>query len=343
MPSVLNTLYVTVQGAYLKKEHERVVIELPENDARRIPLLHLDSMVLFGRVMVSPALMRWCGENGCAISFLSRTGQFRARLIGPRSGNVLLRLQQFELAADPDRALPLARNMVAGKIKNARHNLLRSRRDTDIEEDRQALQAAADRLAQSLRALPRRQNLDEVRGTEGIAARQYFAALPHMIRVDREALPFQGRVRRPPTDPVNSLLSYLYAILMHDCAAAAESTGLDPQVGFLHAPRPGRPSLALDLMEELRPVLADRVALTLLNRQQLQPGDFEKREGGAVHIRDEARKTILRAYQGRKNDEVQHPVLDRKVSFGLLPHLQARLLARTIRGDLDGYPPFLYR
>jgi len=343
MQPLLNTLFVTTQGAYLKKDHERIAIELPEGQHKELPLLHLDSLVLFGRVMLTPALLRWCGENGRQVTFLDRHGRFYGRLVGPKSGNVLLRLDQYRLAGQPDQAVHLARNIVAGKIHNCRNSLLRSRRDSNSDQDRERLQQTADHLAASLQALPAKSDLDQVRGAEGDAARAYFGALSNMIVADREHFTFEARVRRPPTDPVNSLLSFLYAILLHDCVAAAEGVGLDPQVGYLHAPRPGRPSLALDLMEELRPVLADRLALTLINRQQVQPDDFQRREGGAVTITDKARKTILQAYQRRKKQEVQHETLRRSVQLGLVPHLQARLLARTIRRDMEQYPPFIHR
>ncbi|MFO8008484.1 MAG: type I-C CRISPR-associated endonuclease Cas1c [Candidatus Brocadiia bacterium] len=342
MEPILNTLFVTTEGAYLRKEHERVVIELPDAEDVKLPLRHLGSLVLFGRAMLTPALLRWCGENGLTVTWLTRHGRFCGRLVGPQSGNVLLRLEQHRAAADSGLALSIARNIVAGKVQNTRNSILRSRRDCDDEQDRSHLQAAADHLAACLRALPGKTALDEVRGIEGEAARTYFGVLDTMIRPHAEKLSFCGRVRRPPTDPVNSLLSFLYAILVHDCAAAAEGVGLDPQVGFLHAPRPGRPALALDLMEELRPVLADRLTLTLLNRRQLKPEDFERRQGGAVHIADDARRTVLKAFQQRKQDEITHPVLDRPMPLGLVPHVQARLLARTLRGDLDAYPPFIY-
>ncbi len=342
MDPVLNTLFVTQQGAYLRKDHGRVVVELPEDQKAEFPLLHIGSFVLFGRVMVSPALVRWCGENGRPISFLGRGGRFYSRLRPPCSGNVLLRLDQFRAADDEQAALPIARNIVAGKIQNSRNSIMRSRRDSDCPADREALGRAAEQLADSLMGLPARDSLDQVRGVEGEAARAYFGVLDRMLLADREHFSFERRTRRPPRDPVNSVLSFLYAVLLHDCAAAAEAVGLDPQVGFLHAPRPGRPSLALDLMEELRPVLADRLALTLFNRRQLTPDDFHWREGGAVHIQDDARKEIIKAYQTRKGAEVTHPVLERRVPLGLVPHLQARLLARTLRGDLDAYPAFIH-
>jgi CRISPR-associated protein Cas1 len=342
MDPILNTLFVTQQGAYLRKDHGRVAVELPDDQTAEFPLLHIGSFVLFGRVMVSPALMRWCGENGRPVSFLGRAGRFYSRLTPPCSGNVLLRLDQFRRADDETAALPIARNIVAGKIQNSRNSIMRSRRDSDSADARDALSEAAEHLAQTLIALPAKDTLDEVRGVEGEAARAYFGVLDRMLLADRDQLRFEHRTRRPPRDPVNSVLSFLYAVLVHDCAAAAEAVGLDPQVGFLHAPRPGRPSLALDLMEELRPVLADRLALTLFNRQQLTHDDFVTREGGAVHIEDDARKTIIRAYQERKEDEITHPALERTVPLGLVPHLQARLLARTLRGDLDAYPAFVY-
>jgi CRISPR-associated protein Cas1 len=262
---------------------------------------------------------------------------------GPASGNVLLRRAQHLALSDAGATTALARNLAAGKIQNSRQVLLRGGREAAAAEDAAPLQAAAEHLAGLLPALERAATPDEVRGLEGDAARRYFEVFDRMVKEDREAFALRGRTRRPPRDRMNSLLSFLYTLLRTDCVAAAEGVGLDPQVGFLHALRPGRPALGLDLMEELRPVLADRLALTLVNRRQVTPRDFEERPGGAVSLTEAGRRAVVTAYQQRKQEEVLHPVVGRRTPLGLIAHVQARLLARRLRGDLEAYPPFLYR
>jgi CRISPR-associated protein Cas1 len=340
--NALNTLYVQTQGTYLQLESDTVLIETDGNK-RRIPLHHLQAIMVFGQVMVSPFLLARCAEDGRDFVWLSRSGRFQGRLTGPVSGNVLLRRAQHATLDDPERSLEIARRFIAGKLQNARNTLQRAKRETEDTDDRDALEHAALDHAHSIRALPNAQTLDEVRGIEGNAASAYFGAFTAMIRAHRPAFAITERNKRPPRDPVNALLGFLYAILANDCAAALESVGLDPQVGFLHALRPGRSSLALDLMEEFRPVIADRVTLTLINRQQLKPTDFTERPGGAIHLGEDARKTVLIEYQKRKQEEITHPETGSNIPLGLVPHVQARLLARHIRGDLNAYPPFILR
>lgn len=343
MKTLLNTLYVQTPGAYLRLELDTLKVELEGKIKIQIPLHHLGALVLFGEVMVTPAVLARCAQDGRSVTWLSRSGRFQGRLEGPVSGNVLLRRAQHESLSDPFRPLAIARHFVAGKVKNMRQSVLRSARETADQTDQQALNHTARRLALILKQIPGSAALDEVRGLEGEGSRSYFETFSLMVRGDRETFQFKGRSRRPPLDPINALLSFLYALLVSDCAAAAQGVGLDPQVGFLHALRPGRPALALDLMEELRPVLADRLALTLINRRQVTAKDFDDRPGGAVLLNDAGRKKVVVAYQERKQEEILHPVLEQKLPLGLVPHIQARLLARHLRGDLTAYPPFLYR
>jgi CRISPR-associated protein Cas1 len=343
MRQLLNTLYVTTEGAYLHLDHETLKVEMEGTTKLQVPLHHLGGVVCFGNVMVSPFLLHRCAEDGRTLVFLDRNGRFKARVEGPVSGNVLLRRAQHLAASNKEQSIAIARNIAAGKIQNARQIVLRGGREGEVVDDIAPLQECADVMANVLMRLRSPTDLDEVRGLEGEAARAYFSVFDHMVREDREVFCLNGRSRRPPLDRMNALLSFLYTLLLSDCVAAVEGVGLDPQVGFLHALRPGRPALALDLMEELRAILADRLVLTLVNRRQLNRNDFQERPGGAIHLIDKARKEVLVAYQKRKQDEVQHPVIDQKVLLGLVPHVQARLLARHLRGDLEHYPPFLYR
>lgn len=293
--------------------------------------------------MVSPAAMARCAEDGRFLVLLDRNGKFQARVQGPVSGNVLLRCAQHDAMADAVRTLAIARNIVGGKIQNTRQIVLRAAREADDPVDGDALKGTAEALGNALSRLPSGEDVETVRGIEGESARAYFATFDRMVREDRITFRMDGRSRRPPTDPINALLSFLYALLMNDCVAAVEGVGLDPQMGFLHALRPGRAALALDLMEELRSVLADRLALTLINRKQVAARHFVNRPGGAVHLEEEGRKEVIVAYQKRKQEEITHPVLGQKMPLGLVPHVQARLLARVLRGDLEAYPPYLYR
>lgn len=340
---LLNTLYVTTPESYVHLDNNTVRLDIEHQTKLRVPLHHLGAVVCFGHVSVSLPLMHRLAEEGVALVLLDANGRFKARLEGPVSGNVLLRQAQHRAADDTAFALRLARNCIAGKLRNCRQVLLRGARESKVEDDAAILGRAADDLAAALRALPTAGDLDTLRGVEGEAARQYFAALNHLVRpVARDIFRMDGRSRRPPRDRVNALLSFLYSLLMNDCRSAIEAAGLDPQVGFLHALRPGRAALALDLMEEFR-FFADRLALSLINRGQLAADDFVEREGGAVLLAGDARKAVLVAYQERKQEATSHPLLVESLPFGLLPHVQARLLARTLRGDTDDYLPYLVR
>lgn len=343
MRQLLNTLFVTRPRAYLHLDHDTVRVEVERQLLLQAPLLQLGAIVCFGDVLLSPALMHRCAEDGRSLVLLDANGRFKARLEGPTGGNVLLRRAQHLALSDPDRRLGVARALLAGKLRNARSLLLRAARDARTLDEADLLRRAADDHLAALGRLPGRADLDLLRGDEGDAARAYFAAMRFMVRERRDVFGITERTRRPPRDPMNALLSFLYTLLRADCAAALEGVGLDPQVGFLHALRPGRPALALDLMEELRPALADRLALALVNRAQLRPDDFTTHDGGAVYLNDDGRKTLILAYQKRKEEEVDHRVIGGKVPLGLVPHLQARLLARHLRGDLPHYVPFLAR
>lgn len=343
MKTHLNTLYVTTQGAYLAKDGQAVAVRVEKSTRLRIPLHNLDGIVCFGRVGCSPGLMAACGEAGVSISFLSSSGKFRATVSGFTSGNVLLRREQYRAADDPALSLEIARSVILGKLANCRTVLLRAARDADHPQRIDALQAVARRLAATIPAVQQATSLDQLRGIEGESAVHHFAAFNHLITANQEVFRFERRSRRPPLDPINCLLSFVYTLLMHDVRSACEAVGLDPAVGFLHRDRPGRPGMALDLMEEFRPWLADRLVLSLINRRQLGASSFQTLETGAVVMDDNARKAVLVAWQQRKQDTYTHAFLNEKVSIGLLVHLQARLMARHLRGDLDAYPPLLWR
>ena len=342
MSTYHNTLFVTTLGAYLAKDHENVAVRVERQTRLSVPLHHLGGVVCFGPVSASPDLMTACVERGIGLSLLDINGRFLARVEGPATGNVLLRRRQYRLADDPRAASHLARWFVIGKVANARALLVRSAREQkDAPPD---LHDASSRLAERLVDLGRADlSLETVRGHEGEAAAGYFAAFDAMIRPPDPAFRFTTRSRRPPLDAVNALLSFTYALLRHDCASALAAVGLDPGVGYLHADRPGRPSLALDLMEEFRPALADRLVLALINRAQVAAGGFVRDAAGGISMDAETRRTVLVAYQERKQAALTHPVTGEATTYALVPHIQARLLARAIRGDLDHYPPFLVR
>ena len=343
MHELLNVLYVQTQGAVLHLEHDTVRVEVERETRLRAPLLRLGGIVVFGQVTVTPFLIQRCAEDGRSLVWLNRHGRFKARVEGPTRGNVLLRRAQHLALSDAERPWLIARQIVAAKVQNSRQVLLRAAREAGEADDAAALAETAQRLATILERLRETRDLETVRGAEGEAARAYFGVFGRMVRADRASFSPDGRTRRPPRDRTNAVLSFLYALVRAECASALEGVGLDPQVGFLHALRPGRPALALDLMEEFRPVLADRLALTLVNRRQLKAEHFETTPGGAVHLTEEGRKTVIVAYQRRKEETVEHRVVKQKVPLGLIPHVQARLLARHLRGDLKVYPPFLYR
>jgi CRISPR-associated protein Cas1 len=334
-----NVLYVMTQGAYLRRDHQTLQVEVEGQVRLGVPLHNLQAVTLFGNVMASPGAMQACAESGICLTFLSESGRLLARVDAPVSGNVLVRREQFRMADRPEDIVRISRCIVAGKLQNARANLQRSARDHASEEDRSVLMRAAEELAAGIRRLEFAGEIDEIRGIEGAAARAYFGVFGRMVRQDRDAFAPQGRSRRPPLDRMNALLSYLYALLLADCQAALTGAGLDPNVGFLHADRPGKPSLALDLMEEFRPLLADRLALTLVNRRQVVREDFSVREGGAVEIHEKARRDVISVWQERKQESVTHPMLAQAVRVGLLAHVQARILARVIRGEFVTYVP----
>jgi CRISPR-associated protein Cas1 len=343
MKKYLNTLFVTTQGAYLNKDGQAVVVNVDHEVKLRAPIHTLGGIVCFGNVMCSPFLMRHCAENNVLISFLSENGKFLARVEGPVSGNVLLRREQYRRADDPVATAAISRSILLAKISNSRTVLQRAVRDHAGKTGTEALESACRRLANLIPAVKKMSDPELLRGAEGEASRTYFGVFDHLITAQKKEFVFSGRNRRPPTDKINALLSFIYTLLVHDCMAALEAVGLDPQVGFLHRDRPGRPSLALDLMEEFRSFFADRVALTLVNLKQAQAKGFRKTQSGAVEMNDETRKTVIVAYQKRKQEEMTHPFLKESAPIGLFFHLQAMLLARYLRGDLDGYPPVLYR
>jgi len=341
---LLNTLYVMTQNAYLHLENDTLRVDVEHVKKLQVPLHHLGSVVCLGNIMLSPGLMHRLADEGISLVLLSSNGRFKARLEGSVSGNILLRQAQHRLALNARFALGIAQSAIAGKLRNGRQVLLRGAREAGDAGDSETLAATAEMLSSSLRNLAHAPDLDVVRGIEGDAAKNYFSALPLLVKRDaRDKFSMDGRTRRPPRDRFNSLLSFLYSMLMNDCRSALETVGLDPQLGFLHCVRPGRAALALDLMEEFRAIFADRLTLTLINRGQVVAKNFDEREGGAVMLGDDARRTVVIAYQERKQEEVLHPMLKTKVPIGLLPILQARFMARTLRGEMEGYVPFLYR
>lgn len=340
---LLNTLYVTLPDAWLRLDNDTLRVEVERETRVRVPLHHLNAVVCFGHTGLSAPLMHRLADEGIALVLLDAQGRFKARLEGAVSGNVLLRQAQFQRVNDPTFTLDTARACVAGKIKNSRQVLQRGAREAKVEDEAKYLSRLAADLATSLRDLPQANTLDQIRGIEGEAARQYFGGLNLLLRADqRAAFAMNGRTRRPPRDRFNALLSFLYAMWMNDCRSALEAAGLDPQAGFLHALRPGRAALALDLMEEFRP-WADRLALTLVNRGQIKANDFEIREGGGVSLQTDARKVVVVAFQERKKEEVTHPLLAQTLPLGLVPLVQARLLARAIREDAAPYLPFVIK
>lgn len=340
----LNTLYVTTDGAWLRKDGANIVMEVERQERVRLPAHMLESLVCIGRVAVSPQLLGFCMEQGIRICYLSPQGRFLARVEGAVSGNVLLRREQYRRSDDPAGCASVVRNLLAGKIHNQRAVLARGWRDHESKlTDVPAFQHALKRLKRIPSRLLQSNDVDLLRGLEGEAAQAYFGVFDQLIRVESPLLRFGGRNRRPPRDAFNALLSFFYTLLTHDCRSALETVGLDPAVGFLHRDRPGRPSLALDIAEEFRPLLGERLALSLINRRQLNERDFQIFDNGAVQLKDDARKIALVAYQERKREQLQHSFFGEKVDIGLLPFVQSQLLARHLRGDLDGYPPFLWK
>jgi CRISPR-associated protein Cas1 len=343
MKKLLNTLYVTTQGSYLSKKGDTVLVSHEQETKLRVPIHNLGSIVCFGNVACSPFAMGLCGERNVTLSFLTENGRFLARVHGPISGNVLLRREQYRQADNSAASAEIAKSVVTAKIANSRIVLQRALRDRPELVNETKLKLAIDDLQQYIKQLQDIGTVDQIRGIEGQTSAIYFGVFDFLISSNKEYFFFSKRSRRPPLDNVNALLSFLYTLLVHDIISALETVGLDPAVGFLHKDRPGRPGLALDLMEELRAYLADRLALSLINRQEVKPEGFVKTESGAVTMDDKTRKTVLVAWQKRKQDEITHLFLQEKIPIGLLAHIQAQIFARYIRGDLDGYPPFLWR
>jgi CRISPR-associated protein Cas1 len=343
MKQLLNTLYVMTQGTYLSLDHETVRVEVNGELKLQVPLHHLGAIVIMGNVMISPFFLGKCADDGRAVVILDRNGRFKCRMVGKTSGNVLLRQAQHDTVRDAAKSTALAAVMTAGKVKNARNVLMRSAREAGCPQEEKRLRKSADVQADALFRLKTPRDVDHVRGLEGEAAAAYFDVFTLMIKpAERDNLPMNGRNRRPPLDPVNALISFLYTLLLNDCISALEGVGLDPQLGFLHVPRPGRPSLGLDLMEEFRAFMADRLAITLINRKQITADHFEPRPGGAVYLNEKGRREVVAAWQKRKQEEAEHQLLVEKTPIGLIPHLQARLLARHLRGDLESYLPYVH-
>jgi len=338
MKKLLNTLYITRQETYVHKERETIVIKQGDEKLGQFPALTISNMLCFGLVSVSPPLMGYCGENGIGLSFYTEYGRFLARVQGKQTGNVLLRRTQYRVADDDVKANAIARVMVGAKISNARAVLMRELRNHGENTE---LSVAVERLKCSLKNCQTSLNVPQTMGIEGEAAATYFSVFNHLIR--DSGFEFNGRIKRPATDPVNALLSFIYSLITQECVSALMGVGLDPYVGFLHQDRPGRPSLALDLLEEFRAPWADRFVLTLFNRKQFQNNDFIIEASGAVRLTDDARKKVLVAFQERKQEEIVHPYLDEKIPYGLLPHCQALLLARHLRGDTEFYTPYLIK
>jgi CRISPR-associated protein Cas1 len=343
MKKYLNTLFITTQGAYLSKEGETVVVSVNKETKLQIPIHTIWGIVCFGQVSMSPYLMGFCAENKVAVSFLTEYGYFLASVQGRISGNVLLRREQYRWADDVTYSAQITRFILMGKIANCRTVLQRALRDHEGKLDNDEVAETSKQLSLYINQIQNTNNLEELRGIEGAAANSYFGVFNNLIVSQKDDFKFEKRSRRPPLDEVNCLLSFLYTLLMHDVRSALESVGLDSCVGFLHRDRPGRPGLALDIMEEFRPFLADRLTLSLINREQIHKKNFKKMESGAVYINDDIRKEVLLAYQKRKKEEIMHPYLKEKVQIGLLFHIQAMLLARYLRGDIDGYPVFIWK
>ena len=343
MKKLLNTLYVTSSDAYLSLDGENIVILSGKRELGRVPLHNLENIVCFGYKGASPALMGACAEKGIGLCFLTPHGRFLARVNGPVSGNVLLRKTQYTRAADEAQALDIAKSFLLGKIYNARWCLERVKRDHPMRINQESIENAISQMVQSLACLENASTRSELMGIEGIAAKAYFGEFHQMILRNEGTFTFDGRNRRPPLDPVNAMLSFAYTLLGNEIASALETVGLDPAVGFLHTVRPGRASLALDLLEELRAPLADRFVITQINLGAFTDKDFQKKENGAIFLTDDARKRFLAAWQKRKQEMLEHPYLKEKVQWGMVAYAQAMLLSRYLRGDLDAYPPFLWK
>ncbi|MDP3274838.1 MAG: type I-C CRISPR-associated endonuclease Cas1c [Deltaproteobacteria bacterium] len=337
-----NTLYITTQGAYVSRDHDSLVVKVDKVEKLRIPRLHVGGVVCLGRVGVSPDALGSCADEGITVTFLSENGRFLAKVEGTRQGGIVLRRAQHRAADDPAASLALVRSFVAGKVANTRAFVLRRLRESD-EGERAHGDTVVEALERSLRVIAEAGTIEQLRGYEGDAAARYWGWFASTLHGADEGVVFEGRSRRPPTDPVNAMLSFGYALLLQDCIAALATAGLDPDLGFLHFERPGRPSLALDLMEEFRVVLVDRLVVAMVNRKQVRGRDFVAREGGGIEMSSEARRALIVAYQERKRETIKHPWTGDELVWGLLVMYQARLLARAIRGELAPYPPFLLK
>ncbi|MFW6028975.1 MAG: type I-C CRISPR-associated endonuclease Cas1c [Halanaerobiales bacterium] len=341
--NIKNTLYITNPDSYLRKKHDVIIVEVDKKEKIRIPGHHLCGIILFGRASISHYALEWCVENGVYVTRTTRSGRYIGNWSGPVKGNVLLRVEQFKKYENKDEKCNLSKSYIKGKIYNQRAMLLRSARDIDDKDKEIHLRENAKKLSRIINIIDDSDDVSQVRGFEGIAAKNYFSAFDDMIINEDKEFRFEKRTKRPPRNIVNAMLSYLYVILNHDCSSALESVGLDPQIGFLHELRPGKPALALDLMEELRPILVERLVLTMINRKQVSKNDFDFKPGGAVNMNDDFRKKLIKTYQEKKQVEINHPVLEKNIPYGLIPFVQARLLARTLRGDINNYTPFVYQ
>lgn len=340
MRRLLNTLYITTPNSYLSKDGLNLVVSVDQKEVFRIPIHNIESIVYFGYLGISPGAIKLCTDNNVAVAFLSPSGVYLGKVQPKTKGNVLLRMAQYKQSGDKEYSLNISRDIIAAKIQNYRNILLRFNRDNTTNH---AIEDAITILDKCKNKALHSSNSDILRGIEGEAANSYFAVLPHMILQQSADFPFRGRNRRPPRDAVNAMLSFAYTLLANDYTAALESVGLDPQVGFFHTLRPGRPSLALDLMEELRAYLGDRFILSLINRKQITRSDFKQQSEDSILLTDNGRRTFLQAWQSRKKEEITHPFINEKIPIGLIPYIQAQLLARHLRGDLDAYPVFLIK
>lgn len=343
MRKLLNTLYVTTPDKYLSLDGENVVVLSGGQEAGRVPLHNLEGIVTFGYTGASPALMGYCAQKGISLHFLSKSGRFLAEVCGDPRGNVTLRKTQYRISEDNSAGIKIAKNMIIGKVYNSRWVLERATRDHPDRVDVKRLKEASAFLRGTLDKIVKCGDMDELRGLEGSAAGRYFEVFDQLILQDKKNFFLRSRNKRPPLDNVNALLSFVYTLLANMSSAALSSAGLDPYVGFLHRDRPGRASLALDLMEEMRPVMGDRFVLTLINRKVISADDFVRKENGAVFLNDEGRRRLIAAWQEKKQEKIQHPFLEEKMQWGLIPHIQAKLLARLLRDDIDQYPPFMWK
>lgn len=339
----MNILYVTSPDAYLSLDGENVVVLVEEKEKIRVPLHNLEGIVTFGYTGASPAFMGQCAKRNIALTFLTQHGRFLARVVGETRGNVVLRREQYRIADQPEKRLEIARNCIIGKVFNTRSVINRTIRDHGERIEEERFQLVSKQLKESLQLIRQASSLEELRGYEGEAASRYFSVMDDLILQQKSDFYFHTRNKRPPLDCVNAMLSFVYTLLAHDVAAALETIGLDSYVGFLHTDRPGRVSLALDMMEELRSIFADRFVISLINKRIVNVNGFEKQENGAIIMKDETRREILRNWQERKQDKIKHPFLEETIEWGLVPYVQAMLLARFVRGDMDGYPPFLWK